>query len=185
VESAVHVLNGEPRRAAGYAANRAKAERIADGEPALLVLGGDKVRAFWANLIGSRYAVTIDTWAQRAAIGRMAEQPKGGKYARLAAAYVTAAHMVGWTPREFQAAIWLATRPQSEHAKDKIIMEANMIHTDGKPTTANGLRDRLQAPRIGTPKPQPTGFGKLTPIEEAIAEANEATRKAAEREKKA
>jgi hypothetical protein len=123
VESAIHVLEGEPWRVAGYAANREKAERIADGEPALFVLSGDKVSSFWANLIGSRYAVTIDTWAQRAAIGRMAEQPKGPRYARLAQAYAAAAHMVGWTPREFQAAIWLATRPRSEHAKDKIAME--------------------------------------------------------------
>lgn len=124
VESAVYVLEGEPRRAAGYAANREKAERIANGEPALLVLGGDKVRSFWANLIGSRYAVTIDTWAQRAATGEMREQPKGAAYRRLEAAYKTCAHMVGWTPREFQAVIWLAVRPQSEHTKDKITMEA-------------------------------------------------------------
>jgi hypothetical protein len=118
VLSAVAVLEGEGSRAAGYAENRAKAHRIAEGEAATDVLGGAKVRAFWANLIGSRYAVTVDTWAQRAAIGRMAEQPKARRYARIARAYAAAAEICGETPREFQAAVWLAVRPSTEHIKD-------------------------------------------------------------------
>jgi len=122
VLSAVAVLEGEPRRAAGYKPNVAKAEAIAAGHPPLGVLGGDKVTAFWANLYGSRHAVTIDTWMTRAATGatRAPEQPKGAYYARIRNALESAAAMAGEHPREFQAAVWLAIRPSLEHHKDKI-----------------------------------------------------------------
>jgi hypothetical protein len=116
VASAVALLGGE--RAAGYSSNVEKAKRIALGEPALEVIGGDKVTSFWANLYGSRWAITVDTWAQRAATGEMAEQPKGARYRRLQRAYISAADAVGWPPREFQAAVWLAVRPTSEHKRD-------------------------------------------------------------------
>jgi hypothetical protein len=122
VESAISILEGRGS-VAGYAANREKARRIVEGEYAWHVLGGDKVCAFWANLIGSRYAVTIDTWAQRGAIGRMTEQPKNARYERIARAYRAAAYIVGETPREFQAQVWLAVRPQSEHREDTATIE--------------------------------------------------------------
>jgi hypothetical protein len=120
--SADAILRGEPHAAAGYAPNRAKAQRIAEGAPALQVLGGDKVRSFWANLYGSRQAVTIDTWMQKAVTGttRMGEQPKGARYRRIERATISAAAIVGETPREFQAAVWLAIRPPMEHHKDTI-----------------------------------------------------------------
>lgn len=101
-----------------YASNLIKAEMIADGHPPLDVLGGPKVRAFFANLIGSREIVTVDTWAQKAAIGHLAEAPKRGRYLRLSRAYRAAAAIAGETPREFQAIVWCATRPSTEHAKD-------------------------------------------------------------------
>jgi hypothetical protein len=124
--SADAILRGEPWAAAGYATNRAKAEAIAEGAPALMVLGGDKVRSFWANLYGSRYAVTIDTWMQKAATGttRMGEQPKGAHYRRIESATISAAAIVGETPREFQAAVWLVIRPDSEYEKDNLTIGA-------------------------------------------------------------
>jgi hypothetical protein len=123
VESAVRVLEGEAWRAAGYAANRTKAERLAAGAPLADVIGGDKVTAFWANLIGSREAVTVDTWAARAAYGLdrpLPDQPKGTRYTRLARAYRAAAESAGIPPREFQAIVWLAVRPASEFEKDEL-----------------------------------------------------------------
>lgn len=118
LEGAEAVLNGEPWRATGYGSNVAKAERIAAGSSPLLVLGGDKVRSFWANLVGSRATLTIDVWAQRAATGRDLAPPKGNRYRRIARAYEAAAAAVGEHPRDLQAICWLAIRPAAEHDRD-------------------------------------------------------------------
>lgn len=119
IEGARAVLEGEPWRAPGYEPNRDKAVALAGGAPLEAIIGGDKVTSFWANLIGSRTAVTVDVWAQRAALGRYhRHQPKHGRYARLVAIYRTAAEQVGETPREFQSIIWNAIRPAVEHKRD-------------------------------------------------------------------
>ncbi len=112
-------LEGEAWRAAGYDVNRDKARALIAGAPLESIIGGEKVTSFWANLIGSRTAVTVDVWAQRAALGYFhRHQPKTGRYARLVEAYRAAATKVGVPPREFQAIIWLATRPAGEHIRD-------------------------------------------------------------------
>jgi hypothetical protein len=104
VEGARCVFQREDWRVVGYGANKRKARRIADGASPVEILGGDKVCAFWANLVGSRTAVTIDVWATRAALGiqggvrYQAEQPKGTRYKRFANAYTSAAEIVGETP---------------------------------------------------------------------------------------
>lgn len=119
IEGARAVLEGEEWRAVGFDGNRRKAAAIRDGADPLAIVGGDKVTAFWANLIGSREAVTIDVWAQRAALGRFhPHPPKGGRYERLARAYQAAARAIAIPPRELQAIVWLATRPAVEHARD-------------------------------------------------------------------
>lgn len=125
VLSARAVLEGRPWEAAGYATNRVKAERLAAGESPLAVLGGDKVTNFWANLNGSRWAVTIDRWAQAAALGfAYPHQPKHKRYARIVKAYDAAAAIVGETPREFQSIIWQIIRPSVEHERDWRIIHA-------------------------------------------------------------
>lgn len=119
VEAARYALEGEAWRGAGYGVNRDKAAAIISGAPIEQIVGGDKVTSFWANLIGSRTAVTIDVWAQRAALGYYhRHQPKRDRYRRLVEAYRAAAKVAGVPPREFQAIVWLATRPASEHARD-------------------------------------------------------------------
>lgn len=119
VEGARAVLEGEAWRYAGFAPNRDKAISLRRGASPLVVIGGDKVASFWANLLGSREAVTIDVWAQRAALGHFhRHQPKLGRYARLSAAYAAAAREFGETPREFQAIVWNAIRPAVEHRRD-------------------------------------------------------------------
>lgn len=92
---------------------RAQAWRIANGEAPLSVLAGPKVRAFWANITGDVDAVTVDIWAVRAAMG--ADAPKDGRvtpaqYRVTADAYRRAARILGVTPRECQAAVWVHTR---------------------------------------------------------------------------
>lgn len=119
IEGARAVLEGEPQRAPGFDGNRAKASALLAGEPLELIIGGDKVTSFWANLIGSHTAVTVDIWAQRAALGYdHPHQPKNDRYRRLVAIYRAAAECVGETPREFQSVIWQAIRPAVEHKRD-------------------------------------------------------------------
>jgi hypothetical protein len=121
VDSAERILEGKYTGIQGYPANVGKASAIAAGGDPDLILGGDKVRAFWANLIGSREAVTVDTWAARAAYGLerpLPSQPKGTRYERIARAYRAAAETVAAPPRELQAIVWLAVRPTAEHEKD-------------------------------------------------------------------
>ena len=94
-------------------AMRAQAWRIANGEAPLSVLQGPKVRAFWANITGDTDAVTVDVWAVRAAMGPTAA-PYGritpAQYRLTADAYRRAAAILGITPRECQAAVWVHVR---------------------------------------------------------------------------
>lgn len=124
IEGARSIFNPADGRALGYGTNRAKAKRIAAGDDPLAVLGGPKVLAFFANLIGSRSTVTVDVWAQRAATGLDLAPPKGKRYERIARAYQAAAESVGELPRDFQAIIWLSTRPMAEHRRDLEALEA-------------------------------------------------------------
>ncbi len=96
---------------AGMTANRAKAWRIALGEDPDAVLGGPKVRAFWANITGDYDAVTVDVWAARAAEGYSDPRaPKGARYSAIAEAYRRAAVARGIAPRSMQAAVWTHIR---------------------------------------------------------------------------
>jgi hypothetical protein len=96
-------------------AMRAQAMRIAKGEPALSVLNGPKVRAFYANIIGDTDAVTVDVWATRVATGLTGKDAERAistpsRYASVANDYRRAAEILGVTPREVQAATWVAAR---------------------------------------------------------------------------
>jgi hypothetical protein len=115
--------NGLDMPAVSTKPNRRTAWRIANGEHPLTALGtlsptgrvisGHKVRAFWANICGDVTAVTVDIWAIRAAMG--AHAPADGSinaalYELTADAYRRAAAILGITPRECQAAVWVHTR---------------------------------------------------------------------------
>lgn len=103
---------------------RRQAWAIANGAHPLAVLHGPKVRAFWANITGDTDAVTVDVWAVRAARGdrptvrdergilRYADDGRvsAREYAAYADVYRRAARRLGVTPRECQAAVWVAVR---------------------------------------------------------------------------
>ncbi len=102
---------------------RAQAWAIAQGAAPLDVLNGPKVRAFWANIVGDTDAVTVDVWAVRAARGARPVRGANGRlswaddgtvsareYVAYADVYRRAAARLGVTPRECQAAVWVAVR---------------------------------------------------------------------------
>lgn len=78
------------------------------GNPPLGVLTGPKTRAFYRNICGDTDAVTVDVWAARA-VG-LAPPGTPRQYDAMAAAYRSAAAVVGETPRDLQAIVWCATR---------------------------------------------------------------------------
>lgn len=86
---------------------------------------GSKVASFCANFHGQTDFVTVDRWAMVGAgqaettvnaRGKVtpcdthSKAPKGPKYDRVADAYRAVAADLGITPRELQAAVWVAVR---------------------------------------------------------------------------
>lgn len=85
------------------------------------IVGGPKVRSFWANLCGDSNAVTVDIWALRAALasdevtdddyGKLAS---GGRYEACAEAYRRVARKYGEAPSTTQAIVWIVERGSAE-----------------------------------------------------------------------
>lgn len=116
----------------GLTATSATAWRIAQGEAPLSALGtvsptgrvisGHKVRSFYANILGDTDAVTVDMWAYAVALDAWRTDERtgeriptdatmsAGQYVMIAWAYRHAAAILGVTPRECQAACWVAAR---------------------------------------------------------------------------
>lgn len=91
-------------------ANARKAWRIASGESPDVVLGGQKVKAFYANIIGDHDAVTVDTWAAKIAIDEPPASIRGLLYDDVVHAYRHVARKVGVSPAILQASTWVAIR---------------------------------------------------------------------------
>lgn len=107
--------------AAGTMANRRKAWRIANGEDPDAVLGGSKVRAFFANIMGDTEGVTVDAWSARAAEGRdNPNAPVRRRYELLAESFRRVAERRGMTPRDVQAAVWTVYRRLHGYQYDPI-----------------------------------------------------------------
>lgn len=101
-----------------FLANVHKAVECLTVSDPLTVLNGPKQRAFYRNIAGDADQVTVDVWATRAATRGKRDTP-GSEYAVFAAAYRRAAARVGVSPRDFQAAVWIAQREQVGHARRK------------------------------------------------------------------
>lgn len=103
-------------------ATDAEAQRIRDGESPDDVLGGPKVRAFYANIsrpTGKRSVgpATVDSHAVAAALGRVFHKPAAPPridrlrpYHHVAAAYRLAARETPFLPHELQAIVWVTWR---------------------------------------------------------------------------
>lgn len=95
-----------------------KATRILAGETPLDVLGGDKVRAFYATILDPHgYDVpVIDRHAFDIAVGRVTDEKaratlsRKGEYARFGEVYIDAARSVGVSSSQMQAITWVAWR---------------------------------------------------------------------------
>lgn len=101
--------------------NKAKARRIVAGEHPGRVLGGFKVRSFYACLIcPAADAVAVDRHAVDAALGvrnsdasRQRILERSGGYQLVADAYRTVARRYGLAPAQAQAIIWLEWRERN------------------------------------------------------------------------
>lgn len=96
-------------------ANIAKAWAVLNGGDPLDVLGGDKVRSFYANILSGGHddAVTVDRHAVSAYYLPGDETFKSltpKRYAMVAQAYRDAAAVLGVTPPQMQAICWVAWR---------------------------------------------------------------------------
>lgn len=110
---------GEPMPTSGYGfkRNTAKAWAILNGARPLDVLGGDKVRSFYRNMLGCGHSVTVDRWAVRIALGDTAHDGKvpPGEYENMADAFRRVAASLGITAQHLQAATWVWIR--REHGR--------------------------------------------------------------------
>lgn len=105
------LANGKPIPGPGLPANKAKARRIWEGEGIDSVLGGDKVRSFYANLTGDEYEVTVDRHALAIAYdGDPPEWITPKRYAAVRDAYRIVAITLGYTPAAIQALTWVYWR---------------------------------------------------------------------------
>jgi hypothetical protein len=102
----------------GFPANVAKVNRILDGEAPLDVLGGPKVRAFYANIAEPdvSHSAVIDRHAFDIAVGiRLDDKSRGslgkkGVYETFAAVYEIAAAHADITVAQMQAITWVQWR---------------------------------------------------------------------------
>lgn len=95
-----------------YGANVVKAARIASGEQPEDVLGGLKVNAFYACILGDRDRVCVDRWAARVALNVNLDKVSDVQYRHCAEAYARAAKILGVPAREVQAVTWVVIRAE-------------------------------------------------------------------------
>lgn len=127
----------EGRASAPLGASNRKADRILAGEAPLDVLGGPKVRAFYACIVDPDCdAVCVDRHAVDVAIGRRTDDStrnailgrKGG-YDATADAYRRAAKILGVPAPAVQAVTWTAWRAQWAWARDGKPLQAWQART--------------------------------------------------------
>lgn len=106
----------------GLSRSIAQADAILAGAHPLDVLGGDKTRAFFANIDGDDQAVTVDRHAYDVAVGHKTDDKtrqalaRKGIYQDIASLYRRAARILSKelgsyvSPREVQAVTWVAWR---------------------------------------------------------------------------
>jgi hypothetical protein len=102
----------------GLSRNVAKANRILAGDKPLDVLGGDKVRAFYATILDPHGHVipVIDRHAFDIAVGEVTDEKarsslsRKGVYQAFGEVYIQAAKVAGISSSQMQAVTWVAWR---------------------------------------------------------------------------
>lgn len=109
VGAAREVLRGALVVPGCLSASLRKARRVAAGESPDGVLGGRKVRAFYAALMGDDSAPVVDIWVMRAA-GLKSDAPTPRVYDAIARALSLVAARVGAPLARVQAVVWVVAR---------------------------------------------------------------------------
>lgn len=102
----------------GLSRNVAKANQILGGADPLDVLGGNKVRAFFATIVDPQCDAdpVIDRHAYDIAVGQVTDDKergtlsRKGRYHDFGLCYRLAAHVAGISPSQMQAVTWVAWR---------------------------------------------------------------------------
>jgi hypothetical protein len=91
----------------GFTGSRIKARDILLGKAKpSRILGGPKVRAFYAGILGARHSVCVDRHAASIALGYRRESLPPKWLAEIQQAYRLAARWLGVMPRDLQALLW-------------------------------------------------------------------------------
>lgn len=125
VRAAGAAVAGSPKPAGIMGPSWDKAQAVLQGD--MTAIRGQKVTAFWHNILGDPNKVTVDSWATRAAMGwnKNGKWLSGGKnedfvghyteshYDEIQDAYLAAATICGVAPADFQAVCWVVIRGRS------------------------------------------------------------------------
>ncbi len=119
IEAAERVIRGRSLNGLGvrWYDGVKKARRIRKGQNPAVVLKGNKVRAFWSNILNPARssAVCVDfhahsIWSGNRWTADKAPSLSDGLYNRVATDYVVVAKDLGLTPCQLQAIVWVAWR---------------------------------------------------------------------------
>lgn len=90
----------------GFLRNRARAARILLGESPESVLGGPKVTAFYACILGDAERVCVDRHAATVALGERTPRLSARLVLEIQRAYALAARVLGIGARDLQSMLW-------------------------------------------------------------------------------
>lgn len=90
----------------GFLRNRRRAARILLGEDPASVLGGPKVTAFYACILGDAERVCVDRHAATVALGERTPSLSARLVAEIQRAYALAARSLGIGARDLQSLLW-------------------------------------------------------------------------------
>lgn len=109
VTMARNLLTGKPVTGV-FAASLTKARRIIRGSRPLVVLGGNKVRAFYKALLGDTGAAVIDVWLLKASGLAPGTRVTDAVYHQISSHLAALAQRLGITVASLQATIWVSVR---------------------------------------------------------------------------
>lgn len=106
LESVLVARDSETLPHPGFLRNRRRAARILLGEDPATVLGGPKVTAFYACILGDAERVCVDRHAATVALGERTPSLSLRLVAEIQRAYALAARSLGIRARDLQSLLW-------------------------------------------------------------------------------